>query len=131
MKSFIRINRNKYQVIISDDIQYSMHMCLILNSSSKNCVVSFIADRHTLKAILPFAIKMPLNFNYSLPFHMLNNLIPLQKSVAPNKKKSPLRVIRKGDFDKINLSGNSNPEQKLNYSKLFCFVNSLYTGINS
>ena len=112
MISFNRIDRNEYEVIIPYDIQNSMHMRFILKVPRKNCIVSFIAYLHALKAILPFAIKMPLNFYYSLSFHILIDLIPVQKSGTPIKKKSPLRVIREGDFYKINLSGNSNPEKK-------------------
>ena len=125
MKFFNRIDRNEYQVIIPDDIQNSMHMCFILKIPCKNCIVSFIADLHTLKEILPFAIKMSLNFNYSLSFHFLIDLITIQRSGSPIKKKSPSGVIREGDFYEINLSGNSNPGEMLYYPKLFCFSYSL------
>lgn len=99
-----------------------MHLGFIFYISRQDCIISLIADLHSLKTILPFAIKMSLNFNYSLSFHVLIDLIPVQKSGAPIKKKSPLRVIQEGDFYKTDLSGNREIRRSYIIPRTFALV---------
>jgi hypothetical protein len=46
-------------------------MSFVLYIHRKNCIVTLIADLHTLKAVLPFFIKMSMNFYFSFAFHII------------------------------------------------------------
>ena len=48
-----------------------MHVSFVFKISCDNCIISFVIDFHTLKPILPFFIKMILNYYYRFAFHVL------------------------------------------------------------